>query len=59
MITIDAKVFTKSSKALQKQLLKFRDEMESGVAPILIQSGSIIQAQAMKNAPVLTATLYR
>jgi len=59
MITVDTKEFTKSSKALQKQLRKFQSEIETKVAPILIQSGAIIQTQAQRNAPVLTGTLRR
>jgi len=59
MVNIETQAFIKGSLEVQRVLKKFRDEIEVGIGPILIRSGSFIQAQAQKNAPVLTGTLRR
>ena len=57
MVKINAREFVQGCAEVKRVLIKFRDKLEKGVGPILIRSGSFIQVQAVRNAPVLTGTL--
>lgn len=59
MVNFDLNEFNKGALEVGRILKKFRDEVEEDIGPILIRTGSIIQAQIQKNAPVLTGTLRR